>query len=106
MRIAEVIRNILDVLDAIDQYDREQDGSDAVEYVIGAPEDTEAHARLSQISDLIDNTQGEFSNSANPQYAGMDAVTASGTDVNKSKHPADIRTNATSMYPSKQWNGE
>jgi hypothetical protein len=102
MRVQEVIRNILDVLDALDKYDREQDEADAANRVVDSPEDTEAHTRLNQIADLIDDTEGEFSNSSNPQYAGIDAVTASGTDVNKSKHPSDIRTNAASMYPTYQ----
>ena len=85
MSVQEVIRNILDVLDAIDKYDREQEESEAAQRAAAGPEDTEAAVRLNQIADLIDNAEGEFSNSSNPQYAGIDAVTASGNDVNKSK---------------------
>lgn len=106
MRVQEVIRNILDVLDAIDKYDREQEEADAAQRAAAGPQDSEAAVRLNQIADLIDDAETEFSNSSNPQYAGLDAVTGTGNDVHKSKDPADIRTNAPSMYPNKQWSGE
>jgi len=101
MRVAEVIRNILDVLDALDQHDQEQQAANPA-----SPHDEEAAIRTKQIQDLLDKSPGPLANSPNEQYADINAVITSGTDVNKSKHPADIRTNATSMYPSKQWNGE
>lgn len=98
MRAAEVIRNILDILDAIDQYDQEQEAADSAAKI---PADSEAHQRLSQIADLLDREQSGIQNAANPQYAGIDAVTQSGTDVLKSKHPADIKSDTVSMYPGK-----
>jgi hypothetical protein len=101
MRVAEVIRNILDVLDTLDQYEQEEQAAFSA-----SPYDKEAAIRTQQIQDLLDKTPSSLANSPNEQYADINAVIASGTDVNKSKHPADIRTNATSMYPSKQWNGE
>jgi hypothetical protein len=103
MRIAEVIRNILDVLDAIDQYDQEQQ---AAKSAATFPQDNEAAIRTKQIQDLLDKQTSGIANSPNEQYADIDAITASGTDVNKSKNPADIRTNAPSMYPTKQWGVE
>lgn len=104
MRVAEVIRNILDVLDAIDQYDKEQEEASAANSAVSVPQDTEAAARLSQISDLLDKEQSSVANRPNEQYAGIDAVTASGTDVNKSKHPSDIRASSPSLYPGYQNN--
>lgn len=106
MRVAEVIRNILDVLDAIDQYDQEQEQAQAAKMAANFPQDTEAAQRLSQISDLLDKEQRSIANSPNEQYADVDALTASGNDVHHSKNPADIRTNAPSMYPASQWRGE
>jgi hypothetical protein len=100
MRATEVIRNILDILDAIDQYDQEQEAADTAAKI---PADSEAHQRLSHIADLLDQEQSQIQNTPNPQYAGIDAVTQSGNDVNKSKNPADIRGNSQSLYPSAQW---
>lgn len=104
MRVSEVIRNILDVLDAIDQYDQEQ--AEAAKRSADFPEDSEAAQRLGQISDLLDKEQKSIANSPNEQYADVSSVTGSGNDVLKSKNPADIRTDAPSMYPGKQWSGE
>lgn len=97
MQIAEIIRAFLDTLDQIDP---EQCVPD--DQPIGY---TDADIpRLKQIAGLIPN--GEMSvlaNEPNPHYADVDAVIASGDDVHKSKHPADIKTNAPSMYPGAQW---
>lgn len=97
MQIAEIIRAFLDTLDKIDP---EQCVPD--DQPIGY---TDADIpRLKQIAGLVPN--GEMSvlaNEPNPQYADVDAVIASGDDMHKSKHPADIRTNAPSMYPGAQW---
>ena len=97
MRVSEVIRNILDVLDAIEQYDQSDDRLDGK-----LPHDPETAVRNKQIADLRDNGNKQYPNSPNAQYADVEAVTATGNDVNKSKHPADIRTNAPSMYPGYQ----
>ena len=98
MRVSEVIRNILDVLDAIEQYDQEE----AAQLAGKLPHDPEAEVRNNQIADLRDDGNKQYPNSPNAQYADVEAVTATGNDVNKSKHPADIRTNAPSMYPGYQ----
>lgn len=97
MQISEIIRAVLDTLDQIDPNQCVPD-----DQPIGY---TDADIpRLKQIAGLLPN--GEMSvlaNEPNPQYADLDAVVASGDDINKSKHPADIRTNAPSMYPEAQW---
>lgn len=98
MKIAEVIRNILDVLDAIDQYDQVE----ASQLNGKLPHDPDVAVRDRQISDLRDDGNKQYPNSPNAQYADVEALTATGNDVNKSKHPADIRTNAPSMYPGYQ----
>ena len=97
MRVAEVIRNMLDVLDAIEQYDQSEDRLDG-----RLPHDPEVAVRNRQIADLRDDGNKQYPNSPNAQYADVEALTATGNDVNKSKHPADIRTNASSMYPGYQ----
>lgn len=97
MRVAEVIRNMLDVLDAIEQYGQSEDRLDG-----RLPHDPEVAVRNRQIADLRDDGNKQYPNSPNAQYADVEALTATGNDVNKSKHPADIRTNAPSMYPGYQ----
>ena len=58
--------------------------------------------RMRQIAGLLGSGETEYSNSPEEKYAPIGAVLASGDDLNKSKHPADIRTNAPSMYPGHQ----
>ena len=58
--------------------------------------------RMRQIAGLLGSGETEYSNSPEEKYAPIEAVLASGDDLNKSKHPADIRTNAPSMYPNFQ----
>lgn len=97
MQIAEIIRAFLDTLDQIDPEQCVPDDQPIGYIDADIP-------RLKQIAGLVPN--GEMSvlaNEPNPQYADVDAVIASGDDVHKSKHPADIRTNAPSMYPGAQW---
>lgn len=58
--------------------------------------------------DLVPSTgsvqpkQTEYSNSPDEHTADIDAVLASGNDVHRSKHPADIRSDSMSMYPNYQ----
>lgn len=44
----------------------------------------------------------EYANTPGEQIADIDRVLADGDDVNKSKHPSDIRSNSVSMYPGHQ----
>lgn len=50
----------------------------------------------------VKSTQTEYSNSPDEHTADIDAVFASGNDVHRSKHPADIRGDSVSMYPNHQ----
>lgn len=100
MRAHEIIRSVLELLDKIDTKSDET----VVEPV--ETSDPEELARMKQIAGLIDRTEPILTNRPKEAVADIDAVLASGTDVNKSKHPADIRTNAPSMYPAAQWRSE
>jgi len=55
--------------------------------------------RMRQIAGLIGTGDTEYSNSPEEKYAPIGAVLASGDDLNKSKHPNDIRGNSVSLYP-------
>ncbi|NDG30381.1 hypothetical protein EB118_09950 [bacterium] len=100
MRAHEIIRAVLDMIDNISPSEQPSDEP------IGYTDDD--LPRIKQIAGLVDqdSDMSVLANKANPQYAGLDAVIASGDDVNKSKHPSDIRTNAPSMYPNMQYNQE
>lgn len=115
MRAAEIIRNMLDLFDSPKMsVSAEADSPKPIVVTIqkisdsDTNDDIETMARYRQIVDLLpDNCQDkEFVNTVDEQYADIDSVLASGTDLNKSKHPADIRTNAPSMFPAAQWKGE
>lgn len=44
----------------------------------------------------------EYANAPHEMQQPMATIIAQGDDVNKPKHPSDIRTNAPSMYPGHQ----
>jgi hypothetical protein len=97
MKISEIIRGVLDLLDRAEQQEKPEM---SVEINTPVTAEDEELARIKQIAGLTGSST--YTSESNPQYAGIDAVTASGTDINKSKNPADIRTNAASMYPDWQ----
>ena len=96
MKISEIIRGVLDLLDRAEQ--QEPEVSVRIQTPVSA-EDEEL-TRLKQIAGLTGTST--YTTEPNEQYADIDAVTASGTDINKSKNPADIRSNSISMYPDWQ----
>ena len=114
MRATEIIRNILDVIDGIDGPDEP-----VVTVAISSESDSQStpsinHSndawemnRYRQIVDLLSNEtdyNSPFSNTPNPKISDVEAVIMSGDDVNKSKHPSDLRANSISLYPNFQAN--
>jgi hypothetical protein len=94
MRITELIRGVLDIIDGVDQ-NQTTDPSPS------AYKDTDIK-RFKQIVDLADQGQPtEYSNTPKEEYASLDAVTVdAGADgLNGTKHPADIRSDSVAMYP-------
>lgn len=73
MRIQDILRGLIDYIDAQEKMDQE-DGKHMVQ-------------------DMIDNpSQGEYSNTPNEIVADIDAITTlAGGGPNKPKHPDDIR---------------
>lgn len=102
MRIQDIIRSMMDV---IDQIDGEPDTA------IDQPDDTpngycdDDLARFKQIAGIV-SQPGEMSplsNAPNEKIADISAVTVdAGGGVNGSKHPHDIRVKDPSMYPNQQ----
>ena len=82
MRATEIIRGLLDLIDQVEHSTQE----------------------TPQIAVQISATEepAVYSNEPNEMVQSMLAVTPSGTDMHHSKNPADIRTNAPSMFPGFQ----
>ena len=99
MRAHEIIRDLLDLIDAID-------GTNTIPVAV-EPEvsaDTEIN-RFKQIAGLLNVLPdcSEFENEPNEVYLGIAAVTTdAGGGVNGPKHPHDIRVKDPSMYPNQQ----
>lgn len=90
MKITDIIRQVLDIVDRANQPDEP-----SVEVAVAIP--TSPEEELDDIRHLA----GYANDPAEDVYP-ITASFPSGTDVHHSKNPADIRSNATSMYPGFQ----
>ena len=99
MKIADVIRGVLDMLDRAESMPGEEH-----EIIVKPVEDEPEHTddsellRMRQIAGLIGSGDTDYSNSPEEKYADIEAVVAGGDDVHKSKHPTDLRGNSISLY--------
>lgn len=99
MRIQDIIRSVLDILDQVEDEPHNQ------------PDDTpqgycdDDIARFKQIAGIMssENSLSPLSNAPNEQVADIDAVTTdAGGGVNGPKHPHDIRVKDPSQHPGQQ----
>ncbi len=97
MKITDIIRQVLDIVDAVDQPEPKM--AVVVSTEPSPAEDDAELVRMRQIAGLIGTGDTEYSNSPEEMTAPIDAVLASGDDVHKSKHPSDMRSDSVSMYP-------
>jgi hypothetical protein len=89
MRATEIIRNLLDIIDAVDK--------PPIEAQISISKPIEDP--MNQITDLINDQDGEYSNSPKEQYADVDSVTTNaGGGLNGPKHVKDIRGDSVRIY--------
>lgn len=96
MKVTDIIRQVLNIVDAAEQQPIE---------IAAAPEVEEPDAliRIRHIAGLLpDGAEGEYQNTPQEQTAAVGAAFPAGDDVHHSKNPADIRTNAPSMFPGFQ----
>ncbi len=100
MKITDIIRQVLDIVDAVDQPEPKM--AVVVSTEPSPAEDDAELVRMRQIAGLIGTGDTEYSNSPEEMTAPIDAVLASGDDVHKSKHPSDMRSDSISMYPNHQ----
>ena len=98
MRITDIIRGVLDVIDRAEAPEPEM--VIAVEPEVN--QDDAELVRMRQIAGLLGTGETEYSNSPEERVAGVDAVIASGDDVHRNKHPSDIRADSISMFPNFQ----
>ena len=92
MRVSEIIRQVLDVIDQAEAQSAEQ----PVEDLGYSDKDIK---RFRQIAGLT--TDKQYSTEPNEQYMDIDAVTVdAGSDSwQGTKHPADIKGEHPSLYP-------
>lgn len=95
MKVTEIIRGILDLIDGKEKESYQSYEQPNEDYY------NDDVRRFKQIVDLLDQPDGtqEYSNSPNEQYADVASVTTqAGGGVNGPKHPADIRGNSIRVY--------
>jgi len=98
MKVTDIIRQVLDLVDAAEQ--QQQPVAPAIEPEVAEPD---ALIRIRHIAGLLpDDTEGEYQNTPQERTAPVGAAYPAGDDVHNSKNPADIRTNAPSMFPGFQ----
>ena len=105
MRVQEIIRGILDMIDNAEQ------SQTAAVSTIEAPEEhtyNDDVRRFRQIVDLADSGEPtEYSNTPREEYADLDSVTsAAGGGMQTPKHPADIRGEQPSIYPGRVYGAQ
>ena len=96
MKITDIIRQVLDIVDSA-ECPAEPEVAVQVE-PIGIPEPDE----VAIISALAGVPEPEYANEPAEIVAPLAAAFPAGDDVHQKKNPADIRTNAPSMYPGYQ----
>ena len=117
MRITDIIRGILDQVDATvaqkTQQEPEVVKSVPAEQSCGSCGSTPCACEQEQQPDLIAiiqqlagvPTEPNYANEPNEVVAPIGAAFPGGDDMHHRKNPADIRTNAPSMYPGYQAGG-
>ena len=100
MRVQEIIRSILDMIDSAEQTENIPRPDEQVPNEQFYDNDVR---RFRQIVDLADSGEPtEYSNTPREEYADLSAVTtAAGGGMQTPKHPADIRGEHPSLYPGK-----
>lgn len=106
MRATDIIRQVLNMIDAIDTNAAqgaphpEPEGI-SVEIEAGEPDEL---ARMKQIAGLMTGTEEtQYSNQPQERIAGIEAVTTdAGGGVNGPKDPRDLRGNSIPIYPEQE----
>lgn len=99
MRAADIIRDLLDIIEKIDGESTPSTPASANATVVTGVDQN----RFKQIVDLLSQQRQMYANSPAEVVASVDSVTVhAGGGVNGPKNPADIRADSFSMYPNYQ----
>lgn len=86
MRATEFIRGLLDLIDDLEN--KEDNVTDYEDEVAGPEQDK------------------QYSNSPDEHVTPTDTIMSIGNDINKPKHPADIRVSTVALYPNTAYKGQ
>ena len=101
MRATDIIRQVLNMIDAIDTNavqgaPHEEPKEISVEIEAGTDDEL---ARMKQIAGLLGSSETQYSNQPQERIAGIESVTTdAGGGVNGPKHTADIRGEHPRLY--------
>ena len=95
MKITDIIRGVLDLIDSAEAAEQEPVMAIAVDM---QPE--EQIMDMQRLAGIL--ADPEFANEPNEVVAPMTAAYPAGDDVHSSKNPADIRADSISMFPDWQ----
>ena len=108
MRIQDIIRNMIDMIDGVQQEQEPEQTTIIVAHptaTIDEPADASplTHGddirRFKQIVDLADKQTTEYTNTPKEEYAGVESVTTdAGGGWMEPKHTKDIRGNSSRIY--------
>lgn len=99
MKATDVIRNILDLIDNIDDKEQVPTLTDVTD--THTAEHGDDVNRFKQIMDLLTSKHQMYDNSPAEVVATIDAVTTdAGGGWNGPKNPADMRSDSVSLYPN------
>lgn len=97
MKITDIIRGVLDVIDRAEEPEAEPTIAVAIET------DPEQEQRdMLRLAGILDCDNGEYANAPAEIVAPVTAAFPAGDDVHYSKNPADIRADSISMFPDWQ----
>ena len=94
MKITDIIRSVLDIVDGA-----QAPAEPVVAVEITAEPETDV-MDMQRLAGIL--ADPEYANEPNEVIAPVAAAFPAGDDVHHSKNPADIRTDAPSMYPGFQ----
>ena len=95
MKITDIIRGVLDLIDGAEAPEQTPAIAVAVEV-----EPQEQIADMQRLAGIL--ADPEFANEPNEIVAPVGAAFPAGDDVHQSKNPADIRADSISMFPAWQ----
>jgi hypothetical protein len=103
MRATEIIRNILDLIDNLENSQPDSDTVTIAPEPIQTGIDTNRFKHIYAMLDQERSRPVTYDNSPNDCMASIDAVTVdAGGGVNGPKNPADMRSATVSLYPGHQ----